>query len=81
MTQHERILDYMDRFGSITPMDAIFDLGITKLATRIGELRQLGVPEAQIDVSDECTFCRHDKYWSHRWTRGRRGSQAAGIVL
>ena len=44
-------------------------------------LRQLGVPEAQIDVSDECTFCRHDKYWSHRWTRGRRGSQAAGIVL
>ena len=44
-------------------------------------LRQLGVPAAQIDVSEECTFCRHDKYWSHRWTHGRRGSQAAGIVL
>ena len=44
-------------------------------------LMQLGVPEAQIDRSQECTFCSHDKYWSHRWTRGHRGSQAAGIVL
>ncbi len=44
-------------------------------------LRQLGVPAQQIDVSDECTFCSHDKYWSHRYTHGRRGSQAAGIVL
>ena len=44
-------------------------------------LRQLGVPAAQIDVSDECTFCSHEKYWSHRYTSGRRGSQAAGIVL
>ena len=44
-------------------------------------LRQLGVPAQQIDVSDECTFCSHDKYWSHRYTHGRRGSQAAGITL
>ena len=44
-------------------------------------LMQLGVPASQIDVSDECTFCSHDKYWSHRYTHGRRGSQAAGIVL
>lgn len=44
-------------------------------------LTQLGVPAVQIDVSDECTFCSHEKYWSHRYTRGRRGSQAAGIVL
>ncbi len=44
-------------------------------------LEQLGVPGTQIDLSDECTFCSHDKYWSHRYTRGLRGSQAAGIVL
>ena len=50
-------------------------------AANARRLRQLGVPAAQIDVSAECTFCSHDKYWSHRWTRGRRGSQAAGIVL
>jgi len=44
-------------------------------------LRQLGVPEAQIDLSDECTFCSHDKYWSHRYTKGLRGSQAAAVML
>ena len=44
-------------------------------------LTQLGVPREQIDISDECTYCLHDKYWSHRWTRGRRGGQCAGIVL
>jgi len=38
MTQHDAILDYIDRFGSITPMEAFSDLGITKLSTRISEL-------------------------------------------
>ena len=44
-------------------------------------LRQLGVPAEQIDVSEECTFCSHEKYWSHRYTKGQRGGQAACIVL
>ena len=44
-------------------------------------LMQLGVPARQIDISDECTFCAHDKYWSHRYTRGQRGGQCACIVL
>jgi len=34
-----------------------------------------------IAVSDECTSCLSDKYWSHRKTRGRRGSQAAVITI
>ena len=42
MNQHERILDYIDRFGSITPMEAFMDLGITKLSTRIGEICRAG---------------------------------------
>lgn len=42
MNQHERIRKYMDDFGSITPMDAFLDLGITKLATRIGEMIRNG---------------------------------------
>ena len=44
-------------------------------------LTQLGLPEGNIDISGECTVCSHDKYWSHRYTKGRRGSQAAAIVL
>lgn len=42
MTQHEQILKYLDDFGSITPMEAFSDLGITKLATRISEMSRLG---------------------------------------
>ena len=44
-------------------------------------LTQLGVPAEGIDISDECTCCCHDKYWSHRYTNGRRGSQASVIML
>jgi len=34
-----------------------------------------------INISDECTSCRSDKYWSHRKTQGNRGSQAAIIMV
>ena len=34
-----------------------------------------------IKVSDECTSCLDNKYWSHRKTQGRRGTQAAVIVV
>lgn len=43
MTQAERIIDYINRFGSITPMEAFADLGITKLATRVSEMRKDGI--------------------------------------
>ena len=33
-----------------------------------------------IEVSDECTACGHDRFWSHRVTQGQRGSQGAIIV-
>ena len=42
MTQHEMILKYIEDFGSITPMEAFSELGITKLATRISEMRRKG---------------------------------------
>lgn len=41
-TQHDRILRYMKDFGSITTLSAFTDLGITKLTTRISEMRRLG---------------------------------------
>lgn len=47
-------------------------------AVRLG---QLGLKAENIDISPECTMCSHEKYWSHRYTKGRRGSQAAAIVL
>ena len=43
MTQAEKIKDYMERFGSISPYEAFRDLGITKLATRVSEMRREGI--------------------------------------
>ena len=43
MTQRDAILQYIKDFGSITPMQAFADLGITKLATRISEMRKDGL--------------------------------------
>lgn len=43
MTQREAIVNYITEFGSITPMDAFADLGITKLATRISEMKKDGL--------------------------------------
>lgn len=42
MNQHKAIMDYLEAHGSITPMQAFSDLGITKLATRISELIRKG---------------------------------------
>lgn len=44
-------------------------------------LEQSGVSAAHIAVSPDCTACLPDRYWSHRVTQGKRGSQAAIIQL
>lgn len=41
-------------------------------------LRRAGV--RRVEISDECTMCRPDRFWSHRVTQGQRGSQGAIIV-
>ena len=43
-TQNERIIDYLERFGSITQFDAFQDLGIMRLASRISDLKRNGYP-------------------------------------
>lgn len=43
MNQSERIIKYIEEFGSISPMEAFNDLGITKLATRISEMSRKGI--------------------------------------
>lgn len=44
MTQNEKILNHMKRYGEITPLDAIREYGCMRLTSRIGELKQQGVP-------------------------------------
>lgn len=44
-------------------------------------LVRAGISEENIDVSDECTRCSYEKYWSHRYTKGERGGHAAVIMM
>ena len=41
-------------------------------------LRRCGV--RHIEISESCTMCQPQRFWSHRVTRGARGSQGAIIV-
>lgn len=50
-TQNERILSYMNEFGSITQFEAFMGLGILRLASRICDLRRLGYPIASTTES------------------------------
>ena len=41
-------------------------------------LRRAGV--RHIEISEDCTMCQPERFWSHRVTGGNRGSQGAIIV-
>jgi len=43
-SQNERILDYIERFGSITQDEASANLGVKRLASRISDLKSRGYP-------------------------------------
>lgn len=65
MTQRERILKYLHDYGSITPIDAFNDLGITKLATQISYMIRDGYNiEKQLEKSknrygEPCHYMRY----------------------
>ena len=42
MNQCERIIDYIQSFGSITTLQAFQDIGCTRLASRINDLKKMG---------------------------------------
>lgn len=44
-------------------------------------LMRSGVREEHIEIIDDCTMCMPERYWSHRFTGGERGSQAAVIMI
>ena len=54
MTQCERILKYMDDFGTISTMQAFGDLGVTRLASRIHDLKQMGY-----DIESETRYSKN----------------------
>jgi hypothetical protein len=41
-TQCEMIVDYIDEYGSISALEALRDLGVYRLASRIADLKKQG---------------------------------------
>ena len=69
MTQCERILKYLDEYGSITHAEAMNECGIANFTARISDLRRNGVA---LDVE---TVSQKNRYGENvRFARYRRAS-------
>jgi polyphenol oxidase len=44
-------------------------------------LLDAGLQEKNIEISEMCTFCNHDRFFSHRYDKGITGRFGAGIML
>lgn len=65
-TQAYRVLDYIQKFGSITSLEAFRDLGVTRLSARIFELRNRGLGIESIRKTSKNRFgesCTYAKYF------------------
>lgn len=69
MTQHQAIARYIEDFGSITPMQAFSDLGITKLSTRVGEMIVLGYPIEKEIVHSKNRYGENTHYMKYSFPR------------
>ena len=71
----------VEAFGSaaepfIQPQDDKYYVNLKAINALV--LEQAGVQ--QVEISTDCTVCQSHRFWSHRVTRGMRGSQGAIIV-
>lgn len=67
MTQAQRIENYINDFGAITPIDAFRDLGITKLATRISEMKKSGYRFSQKWIKSENRYGEPVQFMEYSW--------------
>ena len=65
MTRNERVLQYIQDFGSITTLDAFKDLGCTRLSAAIFQLKRQGYDirtqreQAKNRYGETVYFCRY----------------------
>lgn len=70
MSQKDMVLDYIGEFGSITPIDAFRDLGITRLSAVVFNLREDGHDiEKAIETGKNC-FGNRARYARYSFGKG-----------
>ena len=65
MTQQERILEHLKKYGSITPLEALSIYGIYRLSVPIWRLRKQGYPIITVEMEGVNKFgepVKHGKY-------------------
>ena len=62
MNQHKAIMDYLEAHGSITPMQAFSELGITKLSTRVSEMIRRGYRVRKIPTAGKNRYGENVRY-------------------
>jgi hypothetical protein len=65
MTQSEKILRHLEEYGTITPMEAMQDYGIMRLASRITDLKKAGHIIVTNMVSGHNRFGEKTRYASY----------------
>ena len=65
-TQNDMVLDYLKKYKSITQMEATNDLGITRLASRIADLKTAGVAIVSEFEHGKNRFGRPTRYKRYR---------------
>ena len=62
MTQCEKILRHMEDYGSITSLEAMNEYGIMRLASRISDIKHLGIPIHKEMVSGKNRYGESTSY-------------------
>lgn len=70
MTQEEKIMDYMERHGSITPLEAMEEFGIMRLGARIYDLKEIGVKIITETVTSKNREGKPVRFARYRLERG-----------
>ena len=69
MTQGDQIISYLKTFKTITPFDAFTQLGVTKLSTRISELKKEGYKFKDSWIKTKNRWGKEIKYKSYSLIR------------
>lgn len=73
MTQCERIIRHLEDYGSITSATAMEEYGIMRLASRIADLKQMGIPIKKEMVSGKNRYGEPTSFARYSLGGGGRG--------
>lgn len=77
VSQKQMVLDYIREFGSITPIDAFRDLGVTRLAAKIFELKKEGHDIDKVIETGKNRFGNRTRYARYSFGKGETNENQA----